>query len=196
MITLSESKVNKKLPKLEAHLSKDSLYIDDTRKQAKLSEKSIAMVASGEKIPKNVPLVVVANKDEEKSRMSQKQRQEERARTSGKGWFDMPKPEMTDELKRDLQVLKMRHVLDRKRHYKKMGKKADPTYFQVGTIIESPTEFFSARMTRKERKGTIVDELLANEESKQYYKRKFNETQEKKRSGGKKDFKKLKAQRR
>jgi lysozyme family protein len=107
----------------------------------------------------------------------------------------MPKPEMTDEIKRDLQVLKMRHILDRKRHYKKMGKRADPKYFQIGTIIESPTEFFSARINTKDRKQTIVDELMANDDQKQYYKRKYNEVQERTNSGGKKHWKKLKAQR-
>lgn len=97
----------------------------------------------------------------------------------------MGKPEMTPELKRDLQVLKMRHVLDPKRHYKKMDKKSEPKYFQVGTIIEGPTEFFSARLTKKERKQTIVEELLADEESRQYYKRKHLEAQEKGRNGRK-----------
>lgn len=107
----------------------------------------------------------------------------------------MPRPEMTEELKRDLQVLKMRHILDRKRHYKKMGKSEDPKYFQVGTIIESPTEFFSARINKKDRKQNIVDELMASDELKQYYKRKYNEVYEKSSSGGKKHYKKLKAQR-
>jgi lysozyme family protein len=105
----------------------------------------------------------------------------------------MGKTEITPEVKRDLQVLKMRHILDRKRHYKKMGSKADPKYFQIGTVIESPTEFFSARMTKKERKQNIVDELMANDDAKQYYKRKFNEVQERTNSGGKKHYKKLKA---
>lgn len=107
----------------------------------------------------------------------------------------MPKTEMTDEVKRDLQVLKMRHILDRKRHYKKMGKRPDPKYFQIGTLIESPTEFFSARINKKDRKQTIVDELMASDELKQYYKRKHTEVQERTNSGGKKHFKKLKAQR-
>jgi hypothetical protein len=107
----------------------------------------------------------------------------------------MPKAEMTDEIKRDLQVLKMRHILDRKRHYKKMGNRPDPKYFQIGTIIESPTEFFSARMNKKDRKQTIVEELMASDDSKTYYKRKYNEVQERTNSGGKKHYKKLKAQR-
>lgn len=33
---------------------------------------------------------------------------------------------------------------------------------QVGTVIESPLEFFSARLTKKERKATLADELLSD----------------------------------
>nr|GEX81164.1 hypothetical protein [Tanacetum cinerariifolium] len=39
--------------------------------------------------------------------------------TAGKSWFDMPAPTLTPELKKDLQLLKLRNVMDPKRHYKK-----------------------------------------------------------------------------
>lgn len=99
---------------------------------------------------------------------------------------------MTPELKRDLQLLRMRHILDRKRHYKKMGKGQEPKYFQVGTVIEGPTEYFSARLTKKERKQTIVDELMADEESRSYYKRKFGESQVRNQSGRKRAKRQIK----
>lgn len=57
--------------------------------------------------------------------------QEERSKTKGPGWFGLPAPEMTDELKHDLEVLRMRHVLDPKRFYKKNDLKDLPKYFQV-----------------------------------------------------------------
>jgi len=43
----------------------------------------------------------------------------------------MPATEVTPEIKLDLQLLKMRNVLDRKRHYKKDESKGIPKYFQV-----------------------------------------------------------------
>lgn len=39
-------------------------------------------------------------------------------KTKGPGWFNMKAPELTEEAKRDLEVLQMRSVLDPKRHYK------------------------------------------------------------------------------
>lgn len=33
---------------------------------------------------------------------------------------------------------------------------------QVGTVIESPLDFFSGRLTKKERKTTLAEELLSD----------------------------------
>lgn len=35
-------------------------------------------------------------------------------------------------------------------------------YHQVGTVVESPLDFFSGRLTKKERKATIAEELLSD----------------------------------
>lgn len=107
----------------------------------------------------------------------------------------MPLAEITPEIKRDLQILRMRHVLDRKRHYKKMGKGPDPKYFQMGTVIEGATEYFSSRLNKKDRKRTFAEELLAQDDHTAYYERKYLESQERRSAGGKKHYKKLKAKR-
>lgn len=100
---------------------------------------------------------------------------------------------MTPELKQELQVLRLRSVLDRKTHYKKDDLASKPPkYFCRGTIIAGPTDYYSSRMTNRERKSTLVEELMADSESGRYYKKKFLEIQEKKQSGGKKHFKKQK----
>ncbi|KAL6635064.1 hypothetical protein ACP70R_027735 [Stipagrostis hirtigluma subsp. patula] len=89
--------------------------------------------------------------------------------TTGKGWFDMPAPTITPELKKDLEILQLRDVLDPKRHFKRGGKsKALPKFFQVGTVIAPASEFFSGRLTKEERKTTLVDEVLADQSLKNY----------------------------
>lgn len=57
--------------------------------------------------------------------------QEEKAKTTGDSWFNMKAPELTKELKGDLQVLKMRGSMDSKRFYKKNDRDGFPKYFQV-----------------------------------------------------------------
>ncbi|KAJ3146502.1 Deoxynucleotidyltransferase terminal-interacting protein 2 [Geranomyces variabilis] len=119
-----------------------------------------------------------------------KQKKAMTTETSGPKWFDMPAPELTDALKRDLHILKSRPVIDPKRHYKKNTMAAPPKYFQIGTIIQGPTEYHSARMTRKERRDNIVDELMADTQSRQYFKRKFLSIQEEKGNVTRKGWKK------
>ncbi|KAJ2814100.1 rrna-processing protein fcf2 [Coemansia furcata] len=114
--------------------------------------------------------------------------------TAGKKWFGMKAPVLTPELKNDLRVLQLRNVLDPKRFYKKdASAKKIPKYFEVGTIIEGPTEFYSSRLTKKERKTTLVDELLADKQARDYFKRKVNEIHAHNVSGGKNWYKKTTA---
>ncbi|CAO2040810.1 unnamed protein product [Urochloa humidicola] len=110
--------------------------------------------------------------------------------TTGKGWFDMPAPSITPELKKDLEILQLRHVMDPKRHFKRSGKsKALPKYFQVGTVVEPASEFYSGRLTKRERKTTLVDELLSDQSLKNYRMRKVREIQESRTPGGNQKWK-------
>ncbi|GAQ41194.1 nucleolus protein required for cell viability [Aspergillus niger] len=116
--------------------------------------------------------------------------------TAGSAWFDLPKTELTTELKRDLQLLRMRSVLDPKRHYKKEGGKArPPQYSQVGTIIEGPTEFFSSRIAKRDRKKTFVEEALAAEQGNKRFEAKYKDIQSLKQSGKRSYYHNLRAKR-
>ncbi|KAL6228883.1 hypothetical protein BDW75DRAFT_124892 [Aspergillus navahoensis] len=115
---------------------------------------------------------------------------------AGSDWFDLPKTELTPELKRDLQLLRMRSILDPKRHYKKeSGKAQPPKYSQVGTIIEGPTEYFSGRIARRDRKKTFVEEALALEKETRRFETRYNHVQDRKRSGKTAFYKSLVAKR-
>ncbi|RWW61347.1 hypothetical protein BHE74_00031590, partial [Ensete ventricosum] len=63
---------------------------------------------------------------------------------TGYDLFDMPALTITPEIKKDLEILK------------------------VGTVIEPASEFFSGRLTKKERKTTLADELLHDDALKAY----------------------------
>lgn len=121
---------------------------------------------------------VPAYKESKRQLLSKKRK--ERAKTKGKQWFNMPAPEMTEEVRRDLEVIQMRSVLDPKHFYKKNDLKVLPKYFQVGKVIDSPLDYYSGRLTKKERKRTIVEELMADAEFSRYNKRKYKEIIEEK----------------
>ncbi|KAF2750291.1 Fcf2-domain-containing protein, partial [Sporormia fimetaria CBS 119925] len=125
-----------------------------------------------------------------------KQKLVEKQETAGANWFNMPKTDLTPELRRDLQLLKMRSVLDPKRHYKKMDSKSDvPAFSQVGTIIEGPTEYYTSRINNKDRKRTFVEEVLAQEAQTGRFKNKSQDVRQAKASGKKNFYKALKAKR-
>lgn len=66
----------------------------------------------------------------------------------------------------------------------------------MGTIVEGPTEFYSARLPKKERHTTFLDEVLAQEHNTGRFKKKYGEIQVAKTSGKKAHYKALKAKRR
>ncbi|XP_046845459.1 deoxynucleotidyltransferase terminal-interacting protein 2-like [Xenia sp. Carnegie-2017] len=117
-----------------------------------------------------------------------KEKKRDKDRSAGKGWFNMPAPEMTQEAQRDLRILHMRNVLDPKHHYKKNNSKKLPKYFQFGTVVSGPAEFYSSRLPNSKRKKTIVESLLADAEFRRYNKRKYLEIQASREKTKKKGF--------
>jgi len=92
-----------------------------------------------------------------------------------KGWFNMQGAEMTDELKADMKAIRMRNHLDPQKFYKKSDK--FHKFVQVGTVIEGSAEYYSSRLTKKERRGNFVEELMADDKIKSYAKRKYGQIQ-------------------
>jgi hypothetical protein len=121
---------------------------------------------------------------------------QEKKATAGAQWFNMPKTELTPELHRDLQLLKMRNVLDPKRHYKKdNSKNGIPAFSQVGTVIEGATEFYSSRLNKKDRKQTILEEVISQEQESGRFQRKYEDINKSKASGKKAHYKAVQAKR-
>jgi len=90
----------------------------------------------------------------------------------------------------------MRNVLDPHRHYKKdNGKMKPPEYSHVGTVVEGPTEYYSARLSNKDRKRTFVEEVLAGEQATGRFSKKYGDIQVTKTSGKKAHYKALQAKR-
>ncbi|XP_056636246.1 deoxynucleotidyltransferase terminal-interacting protein 2 [Diorhabda sublineata] len=146
--------------------------ITDKQDIKKVLEKSIL----NPEVEKNnlVPPLTVSDK------LLRKQRKKERQLTKGAKWYGLPATELTDEVKRDLEILQMRSVLDPKHFYKKNDLKVLPKYFQIGTVMDSPLDYYNNRLPKKERKKTLVDELMADMEFNKYNKRKYKEIIEEK----------------
>lgn len=104
----------------------------------------------------------------------------------------MKAPEITEELKNDIEVLQMRGALDPKRFYKRNELKKIPKYFEMGQTIEAPVEYHNTKDVRK-KKRTLVEDLLEDADFQKYNKRKFKESiEQKKVKGYNKAVKKMK----
>jgi hypothetical protein len=103
---------------------------------------------------------------------------------------------MDSALKRDISMIQMRNYMDPKRSflyllyfifssisflnntcrfYKNPDKPGHVLH--VGTVIEGPSEYKSGRLTNRERKQSIVEEILADKSIREYSKRKYLEIQ-------------------
>lgn len=90
----------------------------------------------------------------------------------------MAAPQLTKDLKRELLLIKMRGAMDPKRFYRSADDgKALPKYFQMGTIIEG-AEDGRVRKTKKERKGSMLQEVMADSAIRKRAKSQFLKSQE------------------
>jgi hypothetical protein len=101
------------------------------------------------------------------------QARKRREATVGPKWFDMPTKELTAEDKLTVDAIRLRETLDPTKFYKKKATDQIGKHFQVGTVIEHPMDYYSSRATRKERKQTMIDELIADAEFKKNVKRRY-----------------------
>ncbi|KAG5445666.1 Deoxynucleotidyltransferase terminal-interacting protein 2 [Clonorchis sinensis] len=76
-------------------------------------------------------------------------------------WYDLPKPDVTEEDRDDLEVIRLRRALAVETHVRRSDTKT--RYFQHGVVVDDPSSFYD-RVPRKQRGKTIVDELLSNAE--------------------------------
>lgn len=110
----------------------------------------------------------------------------QRDNSAGHGWFGMRPTPMSDQLKSDLAIIRNRNYLDPKKFYKSADSFKGKV-LQVGTVIEGSSEFYSSRLTNKERKQNLTEEIMSDATVANYAKRKYYDMQsEKQRQRGSK----------
>ncbi|KAL3817190.1 hypothetical protein ACHAXA_007733 [Cyclostephanos tholiformis] len=95
---------------------------------------------------------------------------------AGPGWFGMTSTPMTKTLLTDLSVIRNRNYLDPRKFYKSTDS-FDGKVLQVGTVIEGGAEYYSSRLTNKERKTNLTEEVMSDKNVADYAKRKYREIQ-------------------
>ena len=122
--------------------------------------------------------VKISDFEKSKSKLK-KERQIERKKTLGKNCFDFKPSEMTEELKRDLKIIKSRNLIGNGTFSNVTDfKKKLPAAVQIGTVVEPKSEFYSARIPKKMRQKTLVEELAADLDFRKKLKSKFQKIQD------------------
>ncbi|KAK1781666.1 Fcf2 pre-rRNA processing-domain-containing protein [Copromyces sp. CBS 386.78] len=198
VIGLSDAEIDKLLGEAESRLanpdSSNAVAAPQTEAAVAPAAQTPIVVAAPSAAPAGVVKPNLENKSKKLSvRVPQsKEKTKGPKNDAGADWFNMPRTNLTLQLKRDLQILRMREVVAMGKQYFKKDSRKDfvPEFSQVGTIIAGATDGRDSRLTRKERKRTIVEEVLGAEVGDKY-KNKYHGIQEKKQSGGKNFYKQL-----
>ncbi|XP_062547828.1 deoxynucleotidyltransferase terminal-interacting protein 2 [Armigeres subalbatus] len=163
--------INKYVPK-EARYTKGNAVKELAVTNVNQEMKSAVMTPA---IEKQENLAVLSMTDRKIKELNKK----ERSKTKGKNWFNLPAQEMTKEVKNELELIRMRAVLDPKHFYKRSESKTLPKYFQIGKVVPSPLDYYNERGIKKTKTKTLVDELLEDAKFQKYNKRKYAEALEK-----------------
>ena len=92
----------------------------------------------------------------------------EKDETAGKNWFNMPKSNLTEEEKRDWQILHMRSVWEKGAKNVVQLPEQPPEFVQFGVIHTHAMDGNKAKLSRKQRAPTIA-EMLAKDDSFQQF---------------------------
>lgn len=82
--------------------------------------------------------------------------------SAGRKWFELPATQITDEVKQELRLLRLRGAYDPKRFYKSFDETKFPKHFQIGTVVDTAQDFYSSRLTKRERGASITQELMSD----------------------------------
>eukprot|EP01084_Bolivina_argentea_P008662 16206_1 len=113
-------------------------------------------------------------------------RKNRRGDNAGRKWFNMNAGKLTPANKLHFLMLKYRHMLYRDYKPSKVKEDFVPKYFEMGTIIEGPTEFYSSRLTRKQRRSSWANEYMSNPSTKEWLEEKTRRAKHRIRKPGRK----------
>lgn len=173
--------LTKLIPGYTASMKLDTSSLDPYRMKTTTTTSSMSNKRTKELLSTALPSF--SSNDSESSKIKRDQ-SFDRTKSAGPKWFHIQSHPFTESLQQDLKVIQNRNYMDPKKFYKSsdintsnIGKKI----YQVGTVVEGTGEFFSSRLTKKQRKSTLAEELMADEKIRNYTKRKFKEATSKQR---------------
>ena len=89
----------------------------------------------------------------------------------------MKMKEVDEEVKDTIRAIQLRSYVNPHKVFNAGNMEKVPKYFQIGTVVAGPTDFKDQRLTKKQRKQDLAEELLEMDEQLGHSKKKFKEIQ-------------------
>ena len=103
----------------------------------------------------------------------------EKIETSGDNWFNIPKAKLTEEDKRDWEILRMRSVLQKGGAGAVELPEKPPDFLQFGIVQDNPIEGRRGRVAKRFRAPTIAESLAKDEEFRDFLEMNYTKIQKK-----------------
>ncbi|WIA13431.1 hypothetical protein OEZ85_007011 [Tetradesmus obliquus] len=144
---------------------------------------SVAAATKPKGLAKQLPAAAAAPSNQQRGKKgSGKGAAAAAAAAGGEGadrkWYQLPAVEITDEVKRDLRLLRLRGAYDPKRFYKSFDDTKFPKHFAIGTVVDDAQDFYGGRLSAGQRKATLTEQLLADPELQHTRKKRYGRLQE------------------
>ncbi|KAH0791886.1 deoxynucleotidyltransferase terminal-interacting protein 2 [Histomonas meleagridis] len=104
----------------------------------------------------------------------------QKSETSGDNWFNIPKANLTEEDKRDWEILRMRSVLKRGGAGAVELPEKPPEFLQFGVVQDNPIEGRRGRVAKRYRAPTIAESLAKDEGFREYLEMNYSKMNKKK----------------
>jgi hypothetical protein len=109
-----------------------------------------------------------------------------RPKTTGASHFGMGAPQVTPQLKREVQALRLHNAMDPKQFLRGEAKRDSanlPEFFQIGHVVDPGRRATTEATPAKARKRGFLEALVEDAEARGYAKKKYAEVQRSAMSG-------------
>lgn len=106
----------------------------------------------------------------------------EKVETAGSNWYNIPKAKLSEEDKRDWDLLRMRSVLTKGGVNAVELPEKPPEFLQFGVVQDNPIEGNRGRVAKRLRAPTIAESLAKDEQFHDFMEKNYEKLEKKKRN--------------
>lgn len=108
-----------------------------------------------------------------------KEQKRTKVETAGRGWYDLPATPLTEELKNDFRLLRLKGYLSKDKFVHREKGHRFPKYFQVGVEVGGAADMNSGLLVKPRRAQSFAEQILNDSTTRSYLKKRLLQQEEK-----------------